>query len=285
MSNLMLGHRNYVNDATLTGGTYQSTPYGRANMQSSWTSQVARTDGKTTAATKVLLDMGAAVPVRVISEQAHNFPVGGLRKVSAGTASGASNTYAGSWHSVWGISFSDTGIPFPADGAWWGNGLDTGVYGCPYMGCCVLPSTITARYWTIEWDVTSSTADHLQIGRLFAGPVIQPEFNAVVGMRHGKKDTSVRQPLESGGVFTRPGRVARTARFNLPVIGSGDEEYLFDQLQRYARTANDILYVPNPERLALTQVKGFLGNLDSLDDTVWAARLRREIQVSLTERL
>ena len=60
----MLGWPNLADGATLSGGTWASAPFARANMQSSETALVARTTGITTAATQFQVDFGAAVRLR-----------------------------------------------------------------------------------------------------------------------------------------------------------------------------------------------------------------------------
>ena len=281
----MLGWPNRVQDVTITGGTWASAPFDQSNMQLAETSKVARTSAKTTAATKVLVDLGAARTIRVIAETQHNFPSDALRRVSAGTTSGATDIYAGDWEDVWGITFAEQGVQCQSIEDWWGPEIDSTIYGVPFYGLAVLPLDVTARYWTIEWDVTNSDESYLQIGRLLMAPVYQPDFNAVYGLVDGAVDYSSLQRLESGGIAAYPRRAARTVEFSLPATHYAAEEYRLREMLRRQRTTGDIIYVPDPESLEHCQMKGFVGHLDQLSGMKSHAYRFRSIDLKLTERL
>jgi len=279
----MLGWPNLADGATLSGGTWASSPFARANMQSPESALVARTTGITTAATQFQADFGAAVRLRVIAEIRHNAPEGTLRRISAGTTAGASDVYAGGWEDFHGIAYDEEGIEFQAE--WWGAELSAFNYGNPYIGVEPLPWDVTARYWKIEYDLSASSVSHLQIGRLFMGPALQTEFNAVYGLVDGAVDYGQIQQLPNGGIVTYPGRVARTVQFEFPLIRAGAEEYRIREMLRRQKTTGDILYVPYPYEPDKRQLKGFLGRMQELSGINTIGYIRRSIGLKPTEKL
>lgn len=279
----MLGWPNLSDGATLSGGTWASSPFALANMQSPESALVARTTGITTAATQFQVDFGAAVRLRAIGEIRHNAPEGTLRRVSAGTTAGDDDVYAGDWRDFHGITYSEAGVEFQSE--WWGPELSAFNYGNPYPGIEVLPWDVTARYWKVEYDLSASAVSHLQIGRLFMGPVYQPEYNAVYGLVDGMVDNSQIQQLPNGGIVTYPGRVARTVQFEFPLTNAGAEEYRIREMMRRQKTTGDILYVPYPYEPDKRQLKGFLGRMQELSGMNTIGYMRRSIGLKLTEKL
>jgi len=283
-NNILLGWPNLIGDATLSGGTWASSPFARANMALPEITKVARTSAITTASTQFQMDFGAAVRVNVLAEINHNAPEGTLRRVSAGTTAGASDVYAGDWEDFHGITYSESGIQFQAS-EWWGGGMDATVYGNPFIGVLPLLMDVTARYWKVEYDLSASTASYLQIGRFFIGPAYQPQYNAVYGLVEGMQDFSTKQRLESGGTVDYARRAARTVQFEFPLTIAGAEEYRIREMLRRQRTTGDILYVPYPGDPDKRQIKGFLGRLDELSGMNSIGYLRRSIGLKLTEKL
>lgn len=289
MSNLMLGWPNRADpDAytvTATGGSWRADPYERSNMLDPDVSKVARSTDKTVTSTKVLIDLGTARTIRVLSELQHNFPQGAQRKVSAGTTSGGTNLYAGSWHDVWGITFAEGGVEWQDTEDWWGPEIDASVYGNPFAGFCILPSDVTARYWTVEWNVSGlGDDDYLQIGRLIMCPVYQPDRNAIYGLTDGWVDHSTKAKLDSGGNIVYARRASRTVEFGLPATNRGTEEYRIHEMLRRQRTGGEVLYVPDPEKLERCQMRGFLGQLEQLSGMQTHIYKRRSIAIRLTEK-
>ena len=284
MANIMLGWPQRAASATLSAGSWDAT-FADDNMLLAETAKVARSTNDLKTSTQIRIDLGAAKTIRVISEHQHNFTQAAKRKVSAGTTAGASDVYAGDWEDVFDLTWAETGIEWQDEDNWWGPEIDSTIYGCPFMGLCVLPSDTSARYWTIEWDIEAGSLSYLQIGRLFMGPAYQPEFNAVYGLVDGWKDYSTQAQLEAGGIVSYPRRAARTVEFSFPMTGRGDEEYRIREMLRLQRTGGDVLYIPDPARLGQSQMKGFLGRLSELSGMSTHLYRRRSIDLRMVEKL
>lgn len=281
----MLGWPNLASEGTLAGGTWASSPFALANMQLRNVSKVARTVGITTAATQFQLNFATARRMRVFGEIGHNAPIGTTRRISASdTTPGASDLFLGDWHDFHGIPYAEDGIEF-RDPDWWGGGQDPYVYGNPFIGVSPLPWDVTARYWTVEYDLSASSVSHLQINRLFCGPAYQPEFNATYGLIEGAIDYSTRQRMDSGTEVVYARRAARTVQFEFPLTRAGAEEYRIREMLRRCRTTGDVLYVPYPYEPDKRQIKGFLAHLEELSGMNTIGYMRRSIGLKLTEQL
>jgi len=279
----MLGWPDRALDATITGGSW-AAGYGAASMQDERVTEVARSSNLLLASTQVALDLGAARTIRLISAHNHNAPQAGLWRIRAGSAAGLHDVYDSGWVNCHAITYSETGIEWMAP-TWWGAGVDTGVYGCPYMLLHVTPDDVIARYWSVEWDATTSTESYLQVGRLVLCPAYQPEYSAVYGITRGMVDASVKTRLATGGFVAQPGRAARTVQMSLPATGVGAEEYRIREMMRRQRTVSDVLYVPQPGLPERSQVHGFLGTMSELSGIKRIAFNLNSVDIQLTERL
>lgn len=281
--NLMLGAPNRAIAATFTGGSYRSG-YGASAMGSTSVTSVARTTDLTLASTKVLIDLGAAYTFQAIAEINHNLPQDAQRALKFGTTSGGSEVGSVAMEDVWAIEWSETGVEW-LEPDWWGAGLDTGVYGNPYLCPKVLPAPVTARYVEVDWDVRGSTRDHLQVGQLVICPLFQPRRGAIYGIDAGHTDGSVKTKLKTGGFSAEEARAPRGVSFSLPVIGTGAEEYRLRDLLRRQRTVRDVLYISNPSDPVRLQMTSFLGTLDELRGVRRLSHDANAIDLKLTEKM
>ena len=171
MGNLALAYFNRVRPgvATATGGSWLAA-FPASNVADVDRSKPARSTTAGTSDTKLNIDLGAAYPIRLIMLDAHNLSDAGQFKVKLGTSSGASDLYSGSFVN-W-LQVTDAESAITEYGA--SKGRD-------FPGICLLASTITARYVTVEFSDASNTAGHLDIGYLYAGPALLPAVNPEYG--------------------------------------------------------------------------------------------------------
>lgn len=279
----MLGWPDRVLDATITGGSW-AAGYGASAMGDERVTEVARSSDLALASSKVSVDLGAARTIRLVSAVNHNANDDALWRIRAGTAAGLYDLYDSDWVACHAITYAEGGIEWMAPD-WWGDGVDTGVYGCPYNLLHIANDDIVARYWSIEWDVRSSGEAYLQVGRLVMCPAYQPHWNAVHGITYGMSDASVSTKLATGGKVTQPGRTARTVQMSFPATGVGAEEYRLREMMRRQRTSGDVLFVPTPQKLENCQVYGFLGQMTELTGMKRVSYGLNSIDIQLTERL
>ena len=281
--NLMIGAPDRVLDALITGGSW-AAGYGASSMQDRRVTEVARSSSLLLTATKVTIDLGAAYTIRIAHASNHNAPQAGLWRIRAGTAAGLHDLYDSDWVDCHAITYSETGVEWLAPD-WWGAGLDTGVYGCPYALTHILPADVVARYWSVEWDATASTEAYLQVGRLVLCPAFQPRRGAIYGADHGHIDGSTKTKLITGGFSAMEARAPRKTAFSLPIVGTGAEEYRLRDILRRQRTVRDVVYIPNPADPVRTQMTGFLGTLDELRGVRRMSRDANAIDLQMTESM
>lgn len=281
--NLMLGAPDLALAGTFSGGSYLAG-YGASAMGSREVTSVARSSDLTLASTKVIVDLGAAYTFQAIAEVNHNLPQDAQRAFKFGSSSGGSEVGSVAMEEVWAIDWSETGVAWLAPD-WWGAGLDTGVYGNPYLCPKILPEPVTARYVTVEWDARTSAESYLQIGRLVICPVFQSRHGAIYGIDHGGIDGSTKTKLKTGGFAVEEARAARRVTFSLPVIGTGAEEYRLRDIMRRQRTVRDVLYISNPSDPQRMQMTSFLGTLDELRGMRRVSRDVNAIDLQITESL
>jgi len=281
--NLMIGAPDRALVATGSGGSWQAN-YPGSSMTDSRVTEVSRSSDLVLTSTKRSFDLGAAYTIRIVHASNHNAPQAGLWRIRAGTAAGLHDLYDSDWIDCHAITYGETGVEWLAPD-WWGAGLDTGVYGCPYALTHILSADVVARYWSVEWDATMSAEAYLQVGRLVLCPAFQPRRGAVYGIDHGAIDGSVKTKLKTGGFAAEEARAARRVTFSLPVIGTGTEEYRLRDILRRQRTIRDVVYVPNPSDPVRTQMTGFLGTLDELRGVRRVSRDVNAIDLQITESL
>lgn len=280
---VMLGWPDRALEATGSGGSWEATYPGSA-MTDERVTEVSRSTDLLLASTKRSFDLGAARTLRMVAAVNHNAPHDATWRIRAGSSAGLHDLYDSDWVACHAITYGEDGIEWLAPN-WWGDGVDTGVYGCPYNLLHVLSEDVVARYWSVEWDATTSAESYLQVGRLVMCPTYQPEYNAVYGITRGMVDASAKTRLATGGFVAQPGRTARTVQMSLPATGVGAEEYRIREMMRRQRTVSDVYYVPNPGLPERSQVYGFLGTMTELTGMKRVAYGLNSVDVQLTERL
>lgn len=122
---------------------------------------------------------------------------------------------------------------------------------------------ITARYGTLEINDTANTAGYVQAGRLFVGTGFQPEHNAEYGRQRGRTDLSSSVTSISGKKYSTARRRPRTVDMRFPVLSAAEANHL-DEMADAVGTTEEVLYVPDPADMALSQRQGFLAHLREL---------------------
>ncbi len=283
-SNFALLYDNQFDSATLTSFGSWRAAWPIANVQDREITAVARSTDATTSSTKLKVEFSSAVTIQAILEVNHNFTQSAQRKISAGTTSGASDVYAGSFENVWHMSFSNTGIKWMGPRSWWGSTLDSSVYGAPFCGMKVFASEVTARYWTIEYSDTGNSDGFIQIGRLLGGQIFQPAYNPSFGLQDGWVDKSGVLDLQAGGINAYPGRAARSVEFALEWLTASEASRVHD-MQRRLRTINEVGYIPYPSDMAASQQYGFVGRLAELPPMVYPYVSTRSQAFKIVENL
>ena len=125
-----LGWPNRIDDATLTGGSWDSS-LPLANLKTRQITKVARTADDATASTKFLADLGEARSLLAVALVNHNLSSAAQWRVLLGTTSGGSEVYAGAWVNAWRLTFDSDMLEW-GDSGWWEGVADDDYLGAPF---------------------------------------------------------------------------------------------------------------------------------------------------------
>lgn len=278
-SNILIGYPNRAGAATYSGGSWVSD-LPASNLASSELSKVARSADCLLTSTKFNVALPAAKNLRLFSIHNHNLSDTATWRVSIGTTAGGSDIWYSTWKPVWTMEFGEA-VEWGSS-VWWGKPGGDEYLRSPFYSVIVAPDTFNARYITVEINDTANIDGYVQIGRLFAGGVIQPEYNATYGLQDSWRDLSSVEQAESGTMWATERRRLRSASFVLPYIPTADA-VAWHELQRQVGTVGEVVYVPYPSDLALNQRYGFLGRLSELSPIEYPYYRARSLALKIEE--
>jgi hypothetical protein len=261
VANIFLGFPNRIDAATLSGGSWEAAlPLN--NLKDGALSLVARSTDDANASTKFDLDLGTAYSVRTVALVNHNLSAAAQVKVTGGTSGGASDVYDSGWHDAYALVFGADGIEWESDG-WWPGAGDDEYIASPWTVFCPMADWKTARYWRVEIDDTANADGYVQIGRVWIGGGLSPQYNASFGLQHGWEDLSQADETISGALAAWVRRRRRTVRLALDWLPAADEALAYE-LTRKQGVVGEVLYLPDPGDWQASQRYGMLGRLRAL---------------------
>lgn len=238
MSNLMLGYKNLVDAATLSGGSWNAA-LPITNLQNRLLSKVARSTNAVATSSLINIDLGSAKAVQAFGAIKTNISASGATYRLRG---GSDNTFATSAYDSGTVS-ANAQTPDLIIG---------------------LASVITARYWRLEITDTSNAAGYVQIGRIFIGPALAPADNYSKGAEIGYQSRSnVSQSVGGVDYFDkRPGR--RVFNFQLDWLTNAEAHDQALELQRLSDITDEVLLISDPADTMYNQKRHYLGRLQQL---------------------
>lgn len=257
--------RDLTPTATLSGGSWLAG-LPRSNIATPEQAKRARSTTASASNTKITLDHGSAVPVRVVWIASHNLSASATARVLRGTTSGGGEVFAGTLSNVWSISPS--------------GGFSGEVYGV----CIALPNNAAARYTTIEISDTSNPAGYVELGQVLCGDVLTPQRGPSVGLQHGMRDLSTITEAESGAPWATVRRKQRAVSMVLDMAEAVDADAVQD-LKQAIGTHGQAVYLPSLFDMAQTQRFGFVGRLSELSAIDYPYARYHGVPLKLTEWL
>lgn len=262
MGNCLISYPNRVDEATLSGGSWE-TALPLANLQDRQLGKVARTTDATLASTQFDVTFPATRTIRVVKIVNHNLDQDAQIRVTMGTTLGASDVYDSGWVDAWQMGYDANLIPWGTAGAWRGidgdefNGHDRGV------GIVTAGGWFDTRYLRVEIDNTTNADGYVQFGRPFFGGGVIPARNMSYGVREGWRDRTQVFEARSGAEFFDELAPYRVAEFSLDWL-SDLEFQRFYEMQRLLGISGEVYWLPDSEDAAVQQRQGFLGRLEEL---------------------
>lgn len=253
MGNLALGYFNRIRvGAVVSGGSWRAA-FPSSNIVSPERAAVARSTTAGTADTKLLVDYGAAYTTRVVAFDAHNLSSSAQWLVKLGTTSGGSDVYSGSLTNCWQATSIESVIT--EHGA--SKGRD-------FMVAAVLPADYSHRYLSLEISDAGNSAGYVEIGYVFAGPLLIPQVNAEYGAwSDGHADLSTNTRVRSSGVWSDPVSRYKKTQVTLGALTLAEGD-LVHEMQRVLGTVGRVVFIPDVADPAAIQRYGFIGQMREL---------------------
>lgn len=275
MANIGLFFPNRCQPAvTVSGGSWLAA-LPAANVCDPSLAKVARSTDDATASTKIRVDFGSSRSLRAFALINHNLSAAATWRVLLGASSGGSEVYAGTL-ATWVDSTFEAGLV--------ALGMEDGEYlrsGRPAI--VVLPAYYTARHLTVEIEDATNPDGYVQIGRVFAGGGLVPEWNPEYGLKDGWIDKSSKDESESGSEWPTARRRLKTVSFVLAAL-TLDEGAALHEMQRTLGTIDEVLYVPDVADPDATQRFGMLGTISEMSALDYPYPRHRALPLTIREK-
>lgn len=143
-----------------------------------------------------------------------------------------------------------------------------------------------ARYLTLEIDDTGNAAGYIELGRLFAGQMLQPSLlNPEYGQwKRGRRDRSSHAETPSGVDFSTSRRRTKWTSLTFPLL-TPDEAGEVAELQDFCGTTEEVLYLPDPADMAKCQRDGGLCLIEELDELDYPMHEKESAGFKLKEKV
>jgi hypothetical protein len=238
----------------ISGGSWEAA-LPASHLLNAELAVVARTTNASTSSTQVAIDLGQARVIRAVAIVRHNLSLNATWRVLLGTTSGAGDVYSGTL-AAWSSSAFQTALATA--------GVDTGESERDgSLAMIVLPQSYSARHVKVEISDASNADGYVEIGRLFIGGGVVPQYNASYGLRDELIDLSTVTRSESGAPWPVRRRRLRQVRFVLPWL-SLDEGELLQEVRRLIGITDEVLYAPDVGDSFVCNRFGMLGQLEEM---------------------
>lgn len=282
---LQMAYLNYADQGTLSGGSWAAT-LPLANLQNRRLSKVARTTNALSASSVFDVDLADALkPVQLIGLLKHNISSAGTYRITAGTSAGASDVYDSGAILALPALYSTSALEWEDSNWWFGTASadDLALYPVHLLHDC--GASKLARYWRVQITDTANAAGYIQAGRLWAGPVWEPEHGYDFGASLQWEPRSEVEYSLGGSAYFDERAPARVFRCSLRGI-SYDRAYgtVLD-IQRRVRNDKEIVVIPDKTDTSRGFRRNIYGRLRAADPVVQASPLYQNAGFEIEELL
>lgn len=264
MSNVMLGFPNRGDAATLSGGSWVAG-LPLTNLQNRVVGKVARSTNVQITSTKFDIDCLVSKNIRIVSLVNHNLTLPALARIRASAVSNfATTVYDSGWIDVWPELYPYGTLEWEDDNWWSGSYVEEDVAGYTTNFLHLLPANKLARYWRIEFDNQTNSANYIQLGRLFMSPAWQPAINMLTGASLGwESKTDITEALSGAEYFNRR-TPYRVQRFTLGAMTDDEAFAVAFEIQRKAGVDKELIFIHDPAGTFHSLRKRFLCRMRQL---------------------
>jgi hypothetical protein len=263
MANITIGYPNRIDEATLSGGSWETT-LPRSNIQDRRLSKLART---TSAGASFDINLGSAKAIGIVGIAAHNFSEDATVRIYGDDDAGfASPLYDSGALSVYPSgSIPQELLEWEDDNFWFGTISSQAIsgYRAPYI--LVIPARPVLRYWRITISDSSNSDGYTQIGRVFIGDAWTAEYNCSFGASLKFSDPTVIMESLGGEEYFDVRKNPREHEFTLQSLSKTEAYSRVIDMQRYAGVSGELLVVPNSDDTANSFRRNFLCRMTDLN--------------------
>lgn len=261
---IMIGSRNRLDDASLSGGSW-TTGLPLANLKTRQLAQVARSTDASEPSTTFTLDFGRPRTLRILALVAHTCSLSAMVRYEIGDDPSFASTYYDETVEVWtGLltaPWSVNDYEWEDDNFWLGGPTTEDIEGLTAVSTHVMPDPRTGRYLRVTIMDEGNVDGFVQLGRLFAGPAVQPRINYAWGGTFGYEFATAVEASLSGAEFFDAREGTRVFRFSLQHLQSDQAYNTFMQLIRERGIDGEVFIVPNPIGGFESIQRNFLGRI------------------------
>lgn len=260
----MLGFPNRIDDTALSAGSWEAT-LPLTNLQNRTLGKVARSTDDAEASTKFDIAQTSDLNNRVIALVNHNMGLDATVRIYGATVSNfATTVYDSGAIDVWPVVYLPDDLEWEDNNWWSGQYSEEEREGYTWTFVHIFPTNINARYWRVTISDTTNADGYVQIGRVFLGPVWQPDANMAYGVDIGwSTDTQV-QKARSGAQYFDERTPQRSVNFAVNNMTLSQALARAFELQRRAGVSKEILYIFDPDDAVQALRRQFLGRIRQL---------------------
>jgi len=269
MANMILGFPNLIDDATLSGGSWEAS-LPLANIKDRRLSKVARSTNDNTSSTKFDIDLTRDRAIKLICLVKNNFSRDVTYRVYGSAVSNfATTVYDSGELAAWEAIYESLDLEWEDDAFWDGkptieyleNLAETSSLNLIH----ILDNATLARYWRVEIYDTTNSDGYVQIGRVFISTQWQVTNNILYGASLGyETNTSVDESLDGTEYFDV--RTAyRNFKFELESYNYNEGHAKLLDISRQVGIDKEVFIVADTDDTENMLRRSFLGRLKSLN--------------------
>lgn len=248
--------------ATVSGGDWLAE-LPESNILDPNRAKPARSTTDGASDTILTIDFTTSQSIRAVAFDFCNCTTSAQWKIKLGTTSGASDVYSGSLVNY----MQATGVEDISDYG--------GRIGADLPAIMVLSQAYTAASLTIEIVDESNPDTYVDVGYVWAGPLLIPELGVEHGaMSSGMDDETMAVRTRGGGYDTSPSGRIKSVSADFADLTAA-EAIVWHEAQRINGKTGRLLWIPDIDDMAKTQREGFIGvcrDLSALDHPRYARR-------------
>ena len=278
---------NYIDSATLSGGSYVSTlPLG--NVQDPRFAVVAKTASLATTDTQLAITLARRRPVAVVAIPAHNLsPSAQVRVRVYRDAAQTDQLWDSAWRNVWPVVYSLADVIWGNDN-FWNRRLDEEDRSTRTPLLAVFfDDTYIATAVTVELSDPGNTDGAITFGRVFLADAWQPGYNMSLGVQYGHDSGTEISTAGDDARTEYADRVTpkRTASFDLDWLDESEAFLRLHRLQRTEDIVGEILFMPSITPSPANFARSMIARQQSLDPLTQPYQLIHSHPVNLLEIL